>query len=52
VVHRGIGSRSPVWGVRDSGKDASYIIEERGARYELALTFDFALLQKVEVIAE
>jgi hypothetical protein len=36
----------------NSGKDASYIVEDGGARYEVALTFDFALLQKVEVIAD
>jgi hypothetical protein len=31
------------------GKDATYVVEEAGARREIALVFDFALLQRVDV---
>jgi hypothetical protein len=49
VAQYGAFATEDAW---NSGKDASYLVEEGGARYEIVLTFDFALLQKIEIVAD
>jgi hypothetical protein len=35
----------------NSGKDATYVFDDEGIRREITLVFDFALLQRVEIVA-